>query len=86
MINIKKKLKKSLSKSNRSSTWMVTDLSGLLFCDLLRSFHTIKSDQPAITLCDGTRPDEHDLPADHPTSSFPILTAFEPSIASDELL
>lgn len=64
----------------------VTDLSRLFLCDLLRGFHTIKCDQPAMTSRDEDRPDWHGLPTNHPTPSFPILAAFEPGIASDELL
>lgn len=64
----------------------VTDLSRLFLCDLLRGFHTIERDQPATTSRDEDRLDRHGLPTNHPTPSFPILAAFEPGIASDELL
>ena len=67
-------------------TRKVTDLSRLLLCDLLRGFHAIKRDQPARTSRDEDRSDRHGLPTNHSTPSFPILTAFEPGIASDELL
>jgi hypothetical protein len=63
-----------------------TDLTGLLFRDLLGRLHPVQRDQPVRRSVRGMRRREENWPADHLRSTLPVLGTFEPGIAGDKVL